>query len=66
MQMEQNSKHKNADCKSSHGKIFHTEKPQGETSGARTPGEDGDLKFSASNEEGDGGNKQRSRENITP
>ena len=36
------------------------------TSGARTPSENADLKFSASNEEGDGSNKQRSRESITP
>ena len=37
MQMEQNRKHKNADCKSSQGKIFHTEKPLERERPARTP-----------------------------
>ena len=49
MPVEQNSKHKNADCKSSQEKIWHRKILWSENA---------DIKFNASNEEGDDSNKQ--------
>ena len=49
MPVEQNSKHKNADCKSSQEKISHRKILWSENA---------DIKFNASKEEGDDSNKQ--------
>ena len=51
--MEQNSKHKYADCKSSREKIWHRKILWSENA---------DFKFNGSNEEGDDSNKQWSRD----
>ena len=53
MPVGQNSKHKNADCKSSQEKIWHRKILWSENA---------DFKFNASNEEIDDSNKQWSRD----